>query len=320
MYQKLLIINRLILLVIITILVGCGQKDHEQILTITSTPQSAAVWLDNELLGATPLKIKISKTRFCELRISSKGYHNHIQKTPTKRKNLEVKLKPVIPYMISCKADPHHCQLFIRGEMVGQTPCTIYHTLSENIAVSFKCERFEEQLISLALTPSKRNYSLNITLDSTVALNHLEKIEENPDDIHSYVDLCHEYITQKRFKDAIDILKKALLLVGNNSAISSKRLDSEVQRICSEQYEIGSESEMKQLRKMVYEMFASIIEKNDSVAVKLLSKFTIVARYTGNSDKIYEYVKSMYEKYPDNKKVIKEYQVWKKFNNKTKRP
>ncbi|MFR6033228.1 MAG: PEGA domain-containing protein [Bacilli bacterium] len=64
--------------------------------TINSQPQGADVFVNNELVGQTPLTVDLPKDGVYELRLAKKGYKDEVVNVASARKDSFIKFGPLV--------------------------------------------------------------------------------------------------------------------------------------------------------------------------------------------------------------------------------
>jgi len=296
------------IIALIAINSGCNKKStSHKTITINSNPKNCAVWCNTQLLGSTNNKINIP-INAKNIRISQMGYQDQIipinsQNIP---KTIKTKLKPICNITIQCTSTPENAQLFINGELFGNTPITIAKlTTCETINLTFKKEGFQQVEQNLYIIPEETQYPIYAKLESTTEKFYQQKIANSPT-MPNYIDLTHYYMINQKFPQAINTLKLALQSYAKNPRQDSKRLKSEIQRICTAQYEYGNQKDILTVNKMLAKVFDEFIKaQNDDNKITLIPIYITVLRASGEKRKAAELIIDTLQKYPDNPEIHK---------------
>ena len=172
------------------------ERSQEQYLSISGTPESTGVYLNDEKIGETPIDYHAVNPGRYRVKITRSGYEDfedEIVVPPGGKQTLSYTL---IPYAtLSFKGSPDYAVVFLDGDEVGETPIVDHQVTAGRYQIKINCEGFMEYEQSISVSPGEVkeiSYSLTalaaISVDgfpagAAVSLNG-ERVGETPLENH----------------------------------------------------------------------------------------------------------------------------------------
>lgn len=126
--------------------------ESEKLISITSSPSKAALFLDNDYIGLTPLNLKDESRG--QIRISKYGYEDFIYDLVDTKKNLNFKLNESISDVF-INTNPSS-NVFINGKFIGITPLEIK---LQQVKHEIILKKDKYQTITTSIEPLTKNVS-----------------------------------------------------------------------------------------------------------------------------------------------------------------
>lgn len=218
--------------------------ESEKLISIISSPSQAALFLDNEYIGLTPLNLKDNSRG--QIKISKYGYEDFVYDLVDTKKNLNFKLNESISDVI-INTDPSS-DVFINGKFIGNTPLEIklqqvkheivlkkdnYQTITSSIEPLTKNVSFYKKLITkkqsiLNSSPKEPINSIGVELilfnPGKVVLGSSKKQSRRDInevlrnvEISKHFYISKNLITENQFKNFLSTTKSSSLPVNNIS-------------------------------------------------------------------------------------------------------
>ncbi|MCH8327662.1 MAG: PEGA domain-containing protein, partial [Candidatus Marinimicrobia bacterium] len=127
-------------------------------MTISSEPTDAEVYLDNKLVGQTPITLKEVAEGEHDLRITKETYKEWTRKVlvrsfqPT---DVKVTLE-VQPAMLIVNSDPQGAAVYFMGRQRGTTPVTLSNLTPGEVVLRITRQNYNEWVGSILLAPNER--------------------------------------------------------------------------------------------------------------------------------------------------------------------
>ncbi len=127
-------------------------------MTISSEPPDAEIYLDNNLVGKTPLTLKEVAEGEHDLRIVKETYKEWSRKVVVRSfqpTDVKVSLE-VLPAMIIVRSEPSGAAVYFMGRNRGTTPVTLSNLTPGEVVVRLTKMNYEEWVTSLLVAPDER--------------------------------------------------------------------------------------------------------------------------------------------------------------------
>lgn len=195
-----------------------GSSQAKATVTVLSEPASACAYLDGELLGPTPARregvafgeheLRIEKALFVPrqfaILVDKRQYAVAVTLDRTPASNLTV------------QSTPPGGKVFLDGSYRGSTPLALEALRPGSRHVRVQMDDRETWQGSVLLEPHKTT-SVHAALRSLVEDRYQRQIHADPTNVRARVDLALEWLAQRRFEDASEILTKTWRLAQNRS-------------------------------------------------------------------------------------------------------
>lgn len=134
-------------------------------MNIYSEPAGAEVFLDNTLVGETPMSLREVAEGEHEIRLAKQSFEDWIQKVVVRSfQPTDVKATlEISPGTLTVNSDPKDALIFLKGESVARTPYTLFNIPPGELVIRVEKEGFEEWTSSVLIEASK-NAVLDIPL------------------------------------------------------------------------------------------------------------------------------------------------------------
>jgi|GEM_PF-866241 len=130
---------------------------------ISSTPENAKVYMDNEYMGETPLKIDTT-AEYHIIKLTRKGYEDweNEVRVPEEGVNLSINLKRIeiitpATGNVSVRTDPVGAGIYLDGEYKGNTPLKIEDVPRGWHRIKFVKQGYREWVKNIMVTPGREN-------------------------------------------------------------------------------------------------------------------------------------------------------------------
>ena len=207
-------------------------------MTVSSEPPEAEVYMDNNLVGKTPLTLREVAEGEHDLRIVKETYQEWSQKVVVRSfrpTDVMVTLE-VLPAMLVVRSEPSGASVYFMGRQRGTTPVTLSNLTPGEVVLRLTKMNYEEWVTSFLLAPNERReidgtlvrqmgllsvasipdgaVVFLIDLDSAVR----ERIGVTP--IFNYETTVGAYLVGAEIKDYFTGTSKALVLQGRLEEIA----------------------------------------------------------------------------------------------------
>jgi TolB-like protein len=177
-------------------------------MNIYSDPPGAQIFLDNNVIGQTPMSLNKVAEGEHEIRLVKENYNEWTQKVivrsfqPTDVKStLEVS-----PGMLTVQSIPDHANVYFKGKLAAQTPCTMGDIAPGEVVVRIEKEGFEDWTKSVQIQPNKHHF-IDAVMDEKVGTL---SIASRPDGASVYICKKDETVRQLIGKTPILTLSKTI--------------------------------------------------------------------------------------------------------------
>ena len=126
-------------------------------LTITSEPSEAKVYLNDTLIGSTPIQnYKVTPGTYT-LGIVKDGYESHTVEVtvgPGESKNLSVTLSP-IKGSLTITSEPSEAEVYLNNTLIGKTPLDGYQVIPGSYDLKIVKEGYQEYRVTVTIKPGE---------------------------------------------------------------------------------------------------------------------------------------------------------------------
>ncbi len=207
-------------------------------MTISSEPPEAEVYLDNNLVGKTPLTLKEVAEGEHDLRIVKETYKEWTRKVVVRSfqpTDVKVSLE-VLPALIIVRSEPAGADVYFMGRNRGTTPVTLSNLTPGEVVLRLTKTNYEEWVTSLLVAPDERR-EIDAVLVQQVGLLSVTSIPDsaavflkNMDvgtrkrigvtPVFNYETTVGAYLVETEKRDYFTASSKALVLQGRLEEIS----------------------------------------------------------------------------------------------------
>ncbi|MCH7528161.1 MAG: PEGA domain-containing protein [Candidatus Marinimicrobia bacterium] len=127
-------------------------------MTVSSEPPDAEVYMDNNLVGKTPLTLREVAEGEHDLRIVKETYQEWSQKVVVRSfrpTDVMVTLE-VLPAMLVVRSEPSGASVYFMGRQRGTTPVTLSNLTPGEVVLRLTKMNYEEWVTSFLLAPNER--------------------------------------------------------------------------------------------------------------------------------------------------------------------
>ncbi|MBT3380696.1 MAG: PEGA domain-containing protein [Lentisphaerae bacterium] len=294
----------LVLPTAIWLLTGC---DAKRTVTVETSPPGAAIWAGDDIIGPAPQKVTVPAEGDVHLTVYHPGFESAsatiaASALPPERRTT-ITLRRQRPLSLTCRSSPAGAALFLNGEFRGTTPVELADLTPGAAEITFRMEGREPVSKTVALTPDNPTQTVNATLKSVTEGYYLQQIQTTPDELPNYVDLAHHYMLEKRFDDAMRILKGGIDIAFKNPHLSASRLWSEVGRVTERQYDYGDADDVKKARRLLRDMLGKVVKADagGEQRLYLLTSYVVVLDSLSERRKAQQYFEKAWSEFPRNK-------------------
>ncbi|NOY81918.1 MAG: PEGA domain-containing protein [Kiritimatiellaeota bacterium] len=261
---------------------GCGRSE----MIVRTRPPGATVWVNGELKGPAPCRVRFPRQGIVRLRVSHPGYHEwskELRADSARRQNvLEVALKPRVPHKLVCTTRPPGAKVLLDGQFRGLTPLTIENVDLESCTLVFRLAGFESVSRPVDLRNAPEQVRVDVTLRGLTEAYYLTRIKKAPDDLGNYVDLAHGYALDKKFKEAAAAIENAVVRIYEHGAAKdANRLWSEADRIITRQFAYGDERDVAEARRQLGGVLKRLLKKYGARSPELYRTYIVLLAADG---------------------------------------
>ncbi|MBM4079279.1 MAG: PEGA domain-containing protein [Planctomycetes bacterium] len=248
-------------------------------ITVTSEPDGATVYLDTEYVGATPVTLSGVRRGPKVIKVTKHDYlpWSHTCTPRLGHLTVHAVLQPRPRGDLKLTSSPSNAKVSVDGEAKGETPLVVRGLDPGPHEVRLTRDGYSpwEETVTVA---NGQVVERNLALKSLTAEYYLAAIQKSPAQLYNYIELGHYYALQHRFKDAADILAKALVVASGPSADPEivPRLFQELNNIHEPLFDYGDETVVKQARPFIEAILENEIKRRPS---DWRSRATLAAAY-----------------------------------------
>ncbi|MBM4044001.1 MAG: PEGA domain-containing protein [Planctomycetes bacterium] len=257
---------------------------------ITSAPPGAMVSVNDRYAGLTPVTVPHLPPGKHLVKLTKHAYAPQSRAVDVARGRSEVhfELRSEARGKLKVTSEPSEAEVYLDGRLVGATPITLSVLESGSHDVRVQKDHFIPWQASVAVADAEK--ALHAPLKAKMEDYYLAAIQSNPRDLSNYSELCHYYVTQGRWDDAMNMLQKAIALAASPEQRSSddlRRFRQEIEKIYFGQFDYGGLDAVKELRPKLEAALESAIESNprNLQCYEILSS---VYKRTGRPEKAFE--------------------------------
>ncbi len=275
-------------------LLGAGTRSVQ----VASTPLGAEVFLDNEFLGLTPIEVEFAPSGPHALRVAKYGYTTWRRAigadTPDE---LTVSLEAAGVAELFVSAGQSDATVYLDGRVVGKTksdrPLRIPGVTLGQHELWVEKPNFAryERRIEIMRPGSVR---VHARLVSRQVATLLELVDKEPRSAQRLTELGHAYMVNKQFDKAIEIYRKALVLVYSRRDTSRYhgRLRNEMATLMAGGrgvFDYGTPEETETVRGKVEDVFISLAPEHREARlwVSKMARQYAKQRQTGKAVRLY---------------------------------
>ncbi len=283
---------------------GCGRPE----VTVRTRPPGATVWVNGELKGPAPYRVRLPRQGGVRLRISHPGYHEWRgglrADSARKQKVLEVTLKPRVPHTLVCTTRPPGAKVLLDGQFRGLTPLTIENVEVESCTLVFRLSGFESVSRTLDLRDAPEQVRVDVSLRGLTEAYYLSRIQKEPNDLGNYVDLAHGYALDKKFKQAASIIERATVRFYEHGATKDAgRLWSEADRIITRQFVYGDDRDVAEARRQLRVVLERLLKKYGPRGPEIYRTYIVLLAASGEKDRARTLYREAMKRFPGDRRL-----------------
>lgn len=269
---------------------GCGEENR---VTFDSKPEGATVWLGNQILGPAPQQVAIPDNLSIRVRLALPGYQDWERRfSPeelTAGKTYRVELRPRRLLSVWFRSNPSNAEVRVDGELRGRTPLLLGDLSPGVLSVVFSAAGRESVQRTVELTPDDDTRTVSVALSGLTEEIYRQRINDNPKDLGNYGDLAHYLVLHHRFDEAADAMGQGLRLYTRGEASdNAKRLLQELKRIPQEQFEYGTDEDVKQATEALATEIQELVDEHPKAREQIYRTLIQLLLKTGQRQKAVE--------------------------------
>ena len=265
---------------LVCIAAGCSGARRT---TVTSVPAGAAVVVNDQPVGVTPVQVVFPRGDLAnKIRIVSQGYRSWEASLTILQARQQfcqpIALEKLLEPKIIFTSVPPGAEVLVDGERLGETPFTLPSMKpGTTCEVLFRREGYMKEQKSLTVDGLSAEITVSATLKSSVELYYRRKIKEESQN-HGYLaDLMHHYMLEKRFDDAVTLMREGLATSAKDSGIFWQEID----RIWAHQYNYGTPKEIEETRRKIISMLEKVLAEDKTASALTRQKYLV---YCGKAE------------------------------------
>jgi tetratricopeptide (TPR) repeat protein len=235
--------------------------DRQEV-TITSTPEGAMVFINNEYAGMAPVSKTLAPGSY-HVRLRRTGYRDWTGNitVPMEDSRIEAVLQAHKRGSITITSDPPECTVYVNGQEEGITPLLLQDLADDLYEIRVQTPNFSPQTQTVEIADGE-DVSLAVKLQSRIEEYLRAQIENNPDDLPKYAELGHHYLLEGEWDKAIEVLKQGSVVAGRRTGRSAEvmRFYQELCKAYTGQFRFGGPQNMPQFRERFGEVMEFAIE------------------------------------------------------------
>jgi hypothetical protein len=233
--------------------------------TVASAPAGAQVVVNDQPVGVTPVKVKFASGQPARVRIVCQGYRSWEASLTNAQAAQQFRQPVVLEKLKDSKiiftSIPPGAEVLVDGERLGETPLVLPSMKSGTTCeVLFVREGYVQEQRTLTIDGLSSEITVAVTLKSSVELYYKRKIKEEPQNYGNHTDLMHYYMMEKRFDDAIAIMRDGMVGSAKNPGAGADRFWQEIDKIWGHQYVYGTHKEIDAVRNKIVDMLEKVLE------------------------------------------------------------
>jgi len=179
-------------------------------LRITSTPEGADVFVDEQPAGATPTRADVAPGRH-KVRIVRRGYEPWRQVVdPLATPELAPALEPLALATLVVESRPDRASVFLDGEHRGLSPLTIPNVEAGAHTVRVGKEPLYQAVAEHVELQGGETRRLVVRLESSLERLYRSRIKEKPKQLSNYTELLHLYVLNADAEKAMGVVAEAV--------------------------------------------------------------------------------------------------------------
>jgi hypothetical protein len=246
---------------------------------VTTTPPGAAVVINDQPVGVTPVQMAFpAGNQPARIRIVYQGYRSW-EGTLTASQAAQQFSQPVVleklkePKIIFTSV-PSGAEVVVDGERLGATPFTLPSMKpGTTCEVLFVREGYMKEQRTLTVDGLVPEITVAVTMKSSVELYYKRKITEEPQNYANHTDLLHYYMMEKRFDDAVAIMRCGMVDSSKKPGVGSDRFWQEVDKIWGHQYVYGTHKEIESVRAKIVAMLQKVIAEDANIGGQVKQRY-----------------------------------------------
>jgi len=265
-----------------------GLPQSDAALAVTSTPTGAMVFLNNEYVDVTPVKLFREKGTY-SVRLVLAGYTPHSESVELngRERKIEVRLAPIEPGFIVIESEPADAEVLLDGDTVGRSPVTVETTPGAHQIVIQKT-RYVPWQGTVEVSAGQRLKITRAMAHRSIA-SYLKLLEEDPNNVSYYCQLAHLCVLEKRWAEAYDALRNAMetFAAGKDTSRYGGRMKWLLEKIYFEDYfEVAEEERLKEIRQWIIALYAEMIGKYPAQKSTLTGWLNYILKRAGRASEL----------------------------------
>lgn len=264
---------------------------------LTTSPERAEVFLDDQFLGLAPLRFEVSD-QLHALRVTRTGYQAWRARLEADVPDtLEVALEPEPSAALLITANQPDTQVYLNGRPVGRTradePLRIDRVPLGRCEVRFEKQGYLPHLEQLDIRRTSEEH-LHGTLQSTQEAGLINVTRREPDNARAFTDLGHYYMITTEYDKAMDAYRRAweLVLSGEDTGSYAQRLRQEMMKLIYRGvFQYGDPEDVPEVRDRVEDMLLDLESDHRRARAELMRIIVQYQRRNETNDLIRVYGK-----------------------------
>jgi len=178
--------------------------------TVTSEPEEADVFIDEEHVGATPTEAHLAPGPHT-IRIVRNGFRPWRESIdPSETTALSPTLAPLELGTLVVESTPDGASVLLDGDYRGVTPATIRHVEAGSHSVRLVREPMYKPVVEHVELEAGETRRIAVELESGLEALYQGRIQEEPAKLSNYTELLHLHIINQRSDKAVEAIGQAL--------------------------------------------------------------------------------------------------------------
>ena len=245
-------------------------------LRVSSQPDRASVFLDDQYVGVTPLTVQSIRPGLYLLKVTKHRFRAWVKpiRIANTNERASVVLRPQSLGAMLITSKPNGAQIYVNDKLAGTTPLNLRDLMPDTYRLRVQMPNYLPWHGQTQVRAEKTE-RVQVALKLRAEAFYLAGIQRDPTNASYHCELAHLYVLQHRYDDAGRHLAEALRLVSSyDSSQYSSRLYQEIRKIHQASFNYGHDSEVEKAREMLHRILETAIRMSASN----LSLYTVLGQ------------------------------------------